>query len=182
MNMGLKREEPHITGSRGEHLDKRRFRRETMEKIRSLKAKSYRGAWIFSAFLLVSIGALHDFSFLPAIPEHVKTVLGAAPSTLMISGLLVLYSFSAIIFALSRMMSGTRPSVGIGHILYLAGFYGFYHLAGSLEENFWAVFTAGVTILGLVSYHNWVRCRALIREERELLRVLDDERDEPGRR
>ncbi len=180
--MGLKREEPHITGSRGEHLDKRRLRRESKEKIRSLKAKSYRGAWIFSAFLLVSIGALNDFSFLPAVTEHVKTLLGAAPSTLMISGLLVMYSFSAIIYALSRMMSGTEPSVGIGHILYLSAFYGFYHLAGSLEENFWAVFTAGLTILGLVSYHNWIRCRALIREEQELLRVLNDEGDKPGQR
>jgi hypothetical protein len=153
---------------------KERLRGESLRKIRSLKAKSLRGAWAFSAFLLVSIGALNDFGFLRPLPENIKTILGSAPPVNMISGLLVLYSFSAIILILSRMMRGTEPSSGMIHVLYLSAFYGFYHLAASLDDNFWAVFAAGMTILGLVGYHNRIWCMALIREEEELLHKLDD--------
>ncbi len=158
---------------------KQRLRQESLRKIRSLKAKSLRGAWAFSAFLLVSIGALNGFGFLPSLPENIRAMLGSPPSANMISGLLVLYSFSAIIYILSRMMSGAEPSGGMVHVLYLAAFYGFYHLAASLDDDFWAVFTAGLTILGLVSYHNWIWCTALIREEEETLRKLDNDGNKP---
>ncbi len=180
--MGCRQEEPHICKVEDEFPDKQRLRRESLEKIHSLKLKSVRGAWAFSAFLLVSTGAVNDFGFLPSIPEKVKATLGTPPSALMISGLLMLYCFSAIILILSRMMSGAEPSGGMVHVLYLTGFYGFYHLDGSLDDNFWAVFTTGVTVLGLLSYHNWVRCNALIREEREILRILDNDGKGPGDR
>ncbi len=178
MIMGCRQEEPHIFKEGDEFLDRQHLRRESLEKIHSLKMKSVRGAWAFSAFLLVSIGALKNFRFLPSIPEKVKVMLGAPPSALMVSGLLVLYSFSAIILVLSRMMSGAAPSGGMVHVLYLAAFYGFYYLNGSLDDNFWAVFTTGVTVLGLLSYHDWLSCNTLIREEQEILRFLDD--DEKG--
>lgn len=159
--------------------NKQRLRRESLRKIHTLKAKSLRGAWAFSAFLLVSIGASDGFGFLPSLPENIRAILGSPPSANMISGLLVLYSFSAIIYILSRMMSGAEPSGGMVHVLYLASFYGFYHLAASLGDNFWAVFTAGLTILGLVSYHNRIWCMALIREEEEILRKLDSDGNKP---
>lgn len=159
--------------------DKECLRRESQRKIRSLRVKSLRGAWAFSTFLLVSIWALNDFVFLPLLPESMRNMLGSAPPVNMISGLLVLYSFSAIILILARMMSGAEPSGGMIHVLYLSAFYGFYHLAASLAENFWAVFAAGMTILALVSYHNRIWCTALIREEEEILRKLDDDGSKP---
>lgn len=132
-----------------------------------------RGMWAFAAFLLISIGASNDFSFLPSLPAHMRTMLGDPPSANLISGLLVLYSFSAIILILSRMMSGGSPASGIAQVAYLAVFYGFYHLSGSLGDNFWAVLAAGITILGLESYHNRIWFTQLIREEQEKLRQLD---------
>jgi hypothetical protein len=86
---------------------------------------------------------------------------------------LLLYIFSAIILILSRMMSGSGKYGGIGHVGYLTGFYFFYHFSGKLPENFWAVFAAGVTVLGLESYHLWIYCSEEITRERELLTLLN---------
>lgn len=174
--------EPRLVEARDERTEKQRLRRESLEKIRYFRLKSVRGAWSVAAFLLVSIGALNDFGFLPSFPEKVKAILGASPPALMISGLLVLYTFSAIILVLSKMMSGAEPSGGMVHVLYLAVFYGFYHMDGTLDDNFWAVFTAGLTVLGLLGYHNRIRFNALVREEKEIVRILDENGKEPGGR
>jgi hypothetical protein len=90
----------------------------------------------------------------------------------MISALLILYIFSAIILILSRMMSGSGKYSGVSHVGYLAGFYVFYHFSGTLPENFWAVFVAGITILGLESYHIWIYCSEELEKERETLAAL----------
>ncbi len=167
-------EEPSFSetgdGGRGKKLQ----RREVLDKIRYLQAKSVRGMWALSAFLLVSIGAQNDFRFIPSLPENIRAKLGPPPPLNLVSGLLVLYSFSAIILILSKMMSGAKPSRGLLHVIYLAAFYGFYHMAGSLEEYFWAVFVSGFTILALENFHNLIRYKPLIREEQERLRKLDN--------
>jgi hypothetical protein len=76
------------------------------------------------------------------------------------------------------MMSGNRFKGGLDHVGYLTGFYIFYYFAGSLRENFWAVFAAGMTILCLVGYASWTQDSELIREEREKLARLE-QRDKP---
>jgi hypothetical protein len=174
--MERKPEGPPFSDAGAGAREKQLQRREAHEKIRNLEAKSVRGLWAFSAFLLVSIGAMNDFRFIPSLPEYIRAMLGSPPSSNMVSGLLVLYSFSAIILILSRMMSGAEPSSGLLHVIYLAAFYGFYHLAGSLEEYFWAVFVSGFTILALENFHNMVRYKPLIREEQEKLRNLGDDK------
>lgn len=142
---------------------------EVLENIRRLKAKANRGFFVIAIFLFVSIGAVRDFDFLPSFPHHVKAFLGKPPSSNMISAALMLYSFSAIILVLSRMMSGTGSYSGMAHVGYLAGFFFFYHFAGTMDENFWAVFAAGMTILGLESYHIWTHCMEEIKKEEEVL-------------
>jgi hypothetical protein len=91
----------------------------------------------------------------------------------MISAALLLYVFSAIILILARMMGGSGRSGGVSHVVYLAGFYLFYHFSGKLPENFWAVFAAGATVLGLESYHLWIYCSEEIGRQREVLGFLD---------
>lgn len=172
--MSRKPGEPSSTEAGSKDREKRHLRRETEERIHGLQAKSFRGMWAFSAFLLVSIGALNDFRFFPPLSANIVAMLGSPPSSEMISGLLVLYSFSAIIFILSRMMKGVEPSLGLAHVFYLSVFYLFYKLAGSLQDYFWAVFTSGFTILSLENFHNIIRYRPLIREEQERLRKLDE--------
>ncbi len=171
--------EPPISDSGSGDREKQLQRREIREKIRNLQAKSVRGLWAFSAFLLVSIGALNNFRFIPPLSANIRAMLGPPPSSNLISGLLVLYSFSAIIFILSRMMNGAKPSLGLAHVFYLAAFYGFYKLAGSLQDYFWAVFASGITILALENFHNIIRYKPLIREEQERLRKLDENETGP---
>jgi len=103
------------------------------------------------------------------LPERIHKLLGAPPPVTLISIALVVYSFSAIILILSRMTLGMNARTGFAHVGYLTAFYGFYHFARAMEENFWAVFAAGVTILGLASYHNWVQCSEKIRAEQKIL-------------
>lgn len=124
-------------------------------------------------FILLSIGAQSDFAFLPSLPDTIREALGHPPSENSISAVFILYIFSAIILILSRMMSGSGRFGGIRHVGYLACFYFFYHFSGKLPENFWAVFAAGVTILGLESYHLWIYCSEEIEKEREMLDVLN---------
>ena len=124
-------------------------------------------------FILLSIVALPDFSLLIFLDESIRAALGHPPPANLISALLILYIFSAIILTLSRMMSGSGQCSGLSHVGYLAGFYFFYHFSGALTENFWAVFASGVTILGLESYHIWIYCSEEIEKERETLAGLD---------
>lgn len=145
---------------------------EHKEKIRLLKAKSSRGLYAIAAFIAVSIGAVRDFDFLPPLSPQLRAALGTPPSANMISTALLLYVFSAIILILSRMMSGSRSYSGMAHVAYLSGFYIFYKLGGVLADNVWAVFAAGITILGLESYHIWTFCNEEIRKEEEALEEL----------
>jgi len=140
---------------------------ESLEKIQRLKARASRGLFSMALFIAFSIGALRDFDFLPPLSPQILAILGTPPSANMISAALMLYSFSAIILILSRMMSGSGSYSGIAHVGYLAAFYTFYHFAGVLGENFWAVFAAGTTILGLESYHVWTFCAEEIKKELE---------------
>jgi hypothetical protein len=62
---------------------------------------------------------------------------------------------------------------GITDVGFLRAFYGFYHYAQALGDNFWPVLAAGATILSLESYHVWTYYRGQIREEEEKLRRLE---------
>jgi hypothetical protein len=153
------------------------------EKIRRLKSRSNRTLYVMALFIALSIGAMRDFDFLPSLPPRVHDFLGESPSAGMISAALFLYSFSAIILILSRMMSGSGKSGGFSQVGYLAGFYLFFHFSGAMEEYFWAVFTAGITILVLESYQVWTWCREEIKIQEEILTEIDRNRqknDKPG--
>jgi hypothetical protein len=149
-----------------------RLRKETLANIRKLQSKLTNELLSTALFLLLSIAALNNFSFCPSLPEQIRAELGKPPSVNMISAVLLLYVFSAIILILARMMSGSGRYGGVSHVGYLAGFYIFYHFSGKLPENFWAVFTAGATVIGLESYHLWIYCSEGIEKEREVLACL----------
>lgn len=160
----------HITESR---FDRGRLRREIHLEIRRLHRLSNRGMWGLALFILISIGA-QQTRILPPLSEGARVVLGAAPPVKLISIALVVYSFSALILILSRMMGGADTYRGWAHLGYLSGFYAFYYYAEVLPENFWAVFAAGITILSLEYYLIWTYCSEAIRTEQELLRKLEE--------
>ena len=153
--------------------DHTRLRKETLAKIRKLQRKFTAELLSAALFLLLSIAALYDFSFFPSLSGNIRATLGRPPSVNMIGAVLLIYVFSGIILILSRMMSGSGKYGGVSHVGFIAGFYFFYHFSGKLPENFWAVFAAGVTILGLEGYHLWIYCSEEIDREREVLALLD---------
>jgi len=149
------------------------LRDQALAQIRRLEARSGHGLWALALFLSVSIVARFGVPRLPSLPPDVREALGVAPSAGLISVALIVYVFSAIILVLSRMTLGHRPSAGFLHVAYLTVFYLFYHFAGAAGENFWAVFSAGVTILALCCYHLRVHCQEAIRQERETLAAIE---------
>lgn len=153
--------------------DPEALRSAARKRIQQLRTTANRGLWAIALFLLVSIAALNQFSFLPTLPEQIREQLGTPPPAIMISGLLILYSFSSLVLILARMVGDSVTHSCFYHVAYLTGFYCFYNLAGSLEDNFWAVFAAGATILSLESYHLWSWCSRQITIEIEEINKLD---------
>ncbi|MBU5635647.1 menaquinol oxidoreductase [Geomonas sp. Red69] len=170
----MEQAENNKTGTMGERARDAQgeLRQGLLDEIGRLKRFSNRGLWALSLFLLLSTAAWRDFWFLPR-PQEVVATLGAAPKPLMISLVLVLYTFSAIILSLSRMMGGVRHPSSFCHVGYLAGFYLFYYFAEALQDNYWAVFGAGFTILCLESYRIWTFCSDQIGKRSEQLAFLE---------
>ena len=141
-------------------------------RIRTLERTAGNGLWGTVLFLVVSFAAFDGFSILPDLPEVIRQKLGAPPPIDLISLALVIYAFSGIVLTLARMTTGTGSYRGFLHAAFFTGFYAFYHLSGGLPDNFWAVFFAGLSVMGLESYHLWTRHGAAIRKQQELLASL----------
>jgi hypothetical protein len=157
-------------------------------RIRKLERTAGNGLWGTIIFLLVSFAAFDNFAILPDMPLSLRQQLGAPPPVDLISLALVIYAFSGIVLTFARMTSGTGSYRGFQHAAFLTGFYVFYHLSGALPDNFWAVFFAGLSVMGLESYHLWTRNSAAVRKQQEYLAklragrpiVIVDEEDDAG--
>jgi hypothetical protein len=141
-------------------------------RIKGLRGRTVQGALGMVLFVLLSLLALRVEALFPVIPAGLRRFLGASPSTDLINIALVIYSFSALILILSRMMGGDLRYRGWAHLGYLGGFFLFYLYAEALPENFWAIFAAGMTIFALEYYNLWTACQEEIRREEKLMRFL----------
>jgi hypothetical protein len=141
-------------------------------RIRRLERASLYGLWSMVLFLLVSFAAYNGFSILPTLTEDTHKLLGAPPPGEMISLALVVYAFSSIVRTLARMSRNIQPYMGLMHAAFFAAFYAFYHLSGILQDNFWAVFFAGISVMGLENYYLWSHSSAAVRKERALLESM----------
>lgn len=141
-------------------------------RIRQLERASGNGLWSMVLFLLVSFAAFYGFSIFPDLSEDTRRLLGAPPPGEMISLALVVYAFSSIVRTLARMSRNVKPYMGLMHAAFFTAFYVFYHLSGMLQDNFWAVFFAGISVMGLENYYVWSHSSAAVRKERELLRSM----------
>jgi hypothetical protein len=148
------------------------LRQGLLDEIKGLKQFSNRGMFALSLFLGVSTLAWRNFPFLPR-PEVIVASLGPPPTAQIISLVLILYTFSAIILSLCRMMANMRHRSSFCHVGYLAVFYFFYYLADGLADNYWAVFGAGFTILCMESYRIWTFCNEGISKKNEQLAYLE---------
>jgi len=120
-------------------------------------------------FLSVSFVAFDGFSFFPALSDNTRKILGTPPPSEMISLALVVYAFSSIVRTLARMSRKIKPYTGLMHAAFFAAFYAFYHLSGALQDNFWAVFFAGISVMGLDNFYLWSHSNEAVQRERALL-------------
>jgi len=139
---------------------------ELVSETKRLNRLSNRGFMALALFLLVCITAWQGFFFLPG-PDTVTAMLGKPPSPRIISIALLIYTFSAIMLSLSRMTMSIEHRSSFCHVGYLSGFFLFYYFAKALEDNYWAVFGAGVTIIGVESYRIWSYCSEAITKKKE---------------
>jgi hypothetical protein len=147
------------------------LRTELTQEINRLNRLSSRGTLALALFLVISMCAWWSFPFLPA-PEAVTVLLGRPPSARIISTVLLLYTFSALILSLSRMATGVEHRSSFGHVGYLTAFFLFYYFGNSLTDNYWAVFGSGITILGVESYRIWSYCAEGMAKKREDLEYV----------
>jgi hypothetical protein len=143
-----------------------------LDEIKGLRHFSNRGLFALSLFLVVSTLAWRNFPYLPR-PEAIVASLGPPPTPQIISMVLILYTFSAIILSLCRMMASIRHRSSFCHVGYLSVFYFFYYLADGLADNYWAVFGAGFTILLMESYRIWTYCNEGVIKKTEQLAYLE---------
>jgi len=149
--------------------DREALRNKLEARIRWLERTSAAGLWSMVLFLLVSFGAYGDFSFVPELSFAARKMLGTPPPSEMINLALVIYAFSGIVGTLARMSRNIKPFRGLVHAAFFTAFYIFYHLSGVLQDNFWAVFFAGVSVMGLENYYLWSHSNEAVRKEREIL-------------
>ena len=151
------------------------LKQQVLGKIKKFELLSSTGLWVLALFTALSMGAYRGFDFLPPLSDGFRRLLGAPPPVRFINWALVLYAFSALILVLTQMANNKRPrSAGaLAHFGYLGAFYVFYYFAEGLDENFWPIFTVGLTILGLQSYHVWNYYHEKIHEQREILAELN---------
>jgi hypothetical protein len=145
-----------------------RFRIE--DRIRKLERASGNGLWSMVFFLMTSFAAFDSFSFLPGISAEMRRLLGTPPPAAMISLALVVYAFSGIVRTLARMSRNIKA--------FFTAFYIFYHLSGALQDNFWAVFFAGISVMGLENYYLWTHSNAALHKERALLKSMQEKGSE----
>ena len=150
-------------------------------RIRRLERVSGNGLWSMILFLLVSFAAYDGFSILPDLSDEMLELLGASPPVELIGLALVIYAFSGIIRTLASMSRNIKPYMGLMHAAFFTGFYTFYHLAGALQDNFWAIFFAGISVMGLENYYLWSHSSAAIRKERTLLDSMQGDEEEKKR-
>jgi len=147
------------------------YSQDIQREILRLRRLSNRGLWAMSLFMLVCMAAWSGFPMI-ALPESFIASLGKPPSGQIISITLLIYTFSAIILSLSRMTAGIEHRSSFCHVGYLTAFFLFYHCAKALDDNYWAVSAAGITILGVESYRIWSYCSENIAKKNEQLEYV----------
>jgi hypothetical protein len=134
-------------------------------RLQILESRASRGLWVLAVFAAISLWARSSFRYLPSLPPEWDKVMGRPPPVSWINAAFILYVFSALVLSLLRMAGGPTPASGFQHVGYLTAFYGFYYVAGALDDNFWAVLVGGFVILTLECYRNWTYYRHRIQEE-----------------
>jgi hypothetical protein len=144
---------------------------EIQARIDRLRALGRRPWWVLAGFTLISAIAIPGL-LLPEVTPGMRQLLGAPPPLVLIHLALVVYTFSALVLSLARMISGTDAERCWMPLLYIIPFYFFYYVSEALRDNYWAVFAAGLTVVGMECYRCWSWIKETLQEEERALARL----------
>jgi hypothetical protein len=134
-----------------------------ISRLHRFSTRGIRALFLFSCICLLAWVAGAYFP----VPVAAQELLGKPPSARLISGALLIYTFSAIILSLCRMSAGVEHRSSFSHIGYLTAFFLIYYFAKALDGNYWAVVGSGMTILGVESYRIRTYCAERIVQKEE---------------
>jgi O-antigen/teichoic acid export membrane protein len=151
------------------------------ERISQLRSLGRRPWWVLAGFSLISALAIPGF-LLPTLTPAMRQLLGPPPPVVLINLALVVYTFSALVLSLARMINGADASRCWVPLLYIIPFYFFYYAADALADNYWAIFAAGLTVTGMECHRCWTWVKeTLLEEEKTLARLHRMEKFTEGR-
>jgi hypothetical protein len=139
------------------------------DRIIPLPVRTRRNLWDLLLFLLISVVAFRfrtvDFSSL--VPAHMEEILGAPPPAGLIGVALVVYTLSAVVLILNRLMRGLEPSFRRYELALRSVFYPLFFTAGALDGNVERVFAAGLLLFMVEQVHASVyAARVLVEVEK----------------
>lgn len=144
------------------------------KSIESTQHHSQRGLWAFMFFLAVSmyswcISGVEVAS--PMLPGELL-LIDPAHFLLITDIVLAVSTLCDLILIAGRLNDGGRPERIWFHVWFRTAFYLLYLLGGVLPIRFFAVFLAGLLVIGFEQVALYLYASRVIREEKQLLGAL----------
>lgn len=151
------------------------IRREDIRKsIELVQFHTRKGLWGFVFFLSASLvsWSIADYDLAGPVLPGTQILLDPDLFLMMIDGVFAVSTISDLILIAGRLNDGTRPARIWQHVGFRTIFYLFYLLGGLLPLRFFAVFFAGVLVIGFEQAVLYLYAARIIREERALLGAI----------
>lgn len=144
------------------------------KSIESIQHHAQRGLWGFLFFLAVSMYSWsisgHDL-FGPMLPGELQ-LIDPEIFLLITDIVLAVSTLCDLVLIAGRLNEGGRPERIWFHVWFRTAFYLIYLVGGFLPVRFFAVFLAGLFVIGFEQIALYVYASRTIREEKQLLGAL----------
>lgn len=144
------------------------------KSIESVQFHTRKGLWGFVFFLAVSLlsWVLAGYELVGPMPPDMQQIITPELFMLMLDIVLAVSTISDMILISGRLSEGSKPSRIWLHVGFRSIFYLFYLLGGLLPLRFFAVFSAGLLVIGFEQFVLYLYASRTIRQERELLSAI----------
>jgi len=111
----------------------------------------------FVLFLVISTAffSIRNVDLLTPLSESTRQILGQPPPPFLTGVAVGVYSVTAAILIIARIVNGTVPPRKWLSLFLRTVFYFFFAVANALPANFMGVFIAGLSLFGLEQFHLW---------------------------
>lgn len=144
------------------------------KSIETVQFHTRKGLWGFIFFLAVSLisWVAADYDLTGPIPPDMQQLITPEMFMLMLDIVLTVSTISDMILIAGRLNEGSKPGRIWLHVGFRSVFYLFYLLGGLLSARFFAVFFAGLLVIGFEQFVLYLYAARTIRQERELLSAI----------